>query len=139
MALFGPVIAPVVGADVGQSGMDWRFADWITLGIAGGLLVIMVLFLPETYGPTVLGWKAAALRQATGDQRYRGPLESATAISFGRRLSAAFYRRISILVTEPIVAVLTAYLTFVYIVSFTFFTGAPFIFTGSYGFDQGSA
>ncbi|KAK6431060.1 GTPase-activating protein [Oleoguttula sp. CCFEE 5521] len=27
VALFGPVIAPVVGAYVGQSGMDWRWVD----------------------------------------------------------------------------------------------------------------
>ncbi|KAK5169405.1 uncharacterized protein LTR77_005380 [Saxophila tyrrhenica] len=99
----------------------------------------MILFLPETYGPTILGWKASALRRSTRDSRYRGPLESATATSFGRKLYEALQRPTSILVTEPIVMVLTAYLTFVYIVSFSFFTGAPFIFTGSYGFDQGSA
>lgn len=139
VALFGPMIAPVVGGYIGQSGMDWRWADRITLCIAGGLLIIMVLFLPETYTPTILGWKASALRAATGDSRYKGPLESATAISFRRKLADALYRPIAILVTEPIVMVLTAYLTFVYIVSFSFFTGAPFIFTDSYGFDQGSA
>lgn len=139
IALFGPMIAPVVGGYIGQSGLDWRWADWITLCIAGSLLTMLVFFLPETYAPTILSWKASSLRVTTGDPRYSGPLESAKAVSLARKFSEALYRPVAILLTEPIVMVLTAYLTFVYIVSFSFFTGAPFIFTGSYNFDQGSA
>jgi MFS family permease len=120
IALFGPMIAPVVGGYVGESGLDWRWVEWITLCIAGGLLVIMLLFLPETYAPVILGWKAKAMRDATGNPRYKGPLDGQ-------------------LLTEPIISVLTAYLTFVYIVSFSFFSGAPYIFTASYEFRQGAA
>lgn len=139
IALFGPMIAPVVGSFIGHSGMDWRWVDRITLCIAGGLLIIMFLFLPETYAPTILGWKASALRKTTGNLRYRGPLEIAATTSISHKLKEALYRPISILVTEPIISILTAYLTFVYMVSFSFFTGAPFIFTSVYGFNQGSA
>nr|OQO15534.1 hypothetical protein B0A51_17307 [Rachicladosporium sp. CCFEE 5018]OQO16385.1 hypothetical protein B0A51_16037 [Rachicladosporium sp. CCFEE 5018] len=138
VALFGPMVAPVVGAYVGQSGMDWRWVEWITLCIAGGLLVAMILFLPETYAPVLLSWKAAALRDATSDVRNQRPLEQAGESSLARKLGEALYRPLSMLITEPIVILLTAYLTFVYIVSFSFFTGAPFIFAGAYGFDQGS-
>ncbi|OQO04695.1 hypothetical protein B0A48_09618 [Cryoendolithus antarcticus] len=138
VALFGPMVAPVVGAYVGQSGMDWRWVEWITLCIAGGLLVAMILFLPETYAPVLLSWKAAVLRDATSDVRNQRPLEQAGESSLARKLGEALYRPLSMLITEPIVILLTAYLTFVYIVSFSFFTGAPFIFAGAYGFDQGS-
>jgi len=59
VALFGPMISPVVGGYVGESGLDWRWVEWITLCIAGGLFVTMLLFLPETYAPVrPFGWSA---------------------------------------------------------------------------------
>ncbi|KAK3670408.1 hypothetical protein LTR78_009648 [Recurvomyces mirabilis] len=139
IALLGPMIAPVAGAYVGWSGMDWRWVEWIALCISGGLLIIMILFLPETYAPTILTWKAKALRAKTGETRWKSPQESTTPVNLGRKLAQALYRPVEMLLTEPIIAVLTTYLTFVYIVSFSFFTGAPYIFTASYDFNQGSA
>ena len=139
IALFGPMISPVVGGYVGESGMDWRWAEWITLCIAGGLFVTMLLFLPETYAPIILEWKAKAMRESTGNARYKGPLDVVQQTSLVRRIGEALYRPILILLTEPIISVLTAYLTFVYMVSFSFFSGAPYIFTASYDFRQGAA
>jgi MFS family permease len=139
IALSGPMIAPVVGAYVGESGMNWRWVEWIALCISGGLLICMLLFLPETYAPTLLTWKAKAVRDATGDPRWQSSQEATMAASLPRRLADALYRPLQILLTEPIIAILTAYLTFVYLVSFSFFTGAPYIFTASYHFNQGSA
>lgn len=54
-------------------------------------------------------------------------------------MGEALYRPMLILITEPIISVLTAYLTFVYMVSLSFFSGAPYIFTASYDFRQGAA
>ena len=54
VALFGPMISPVVGGYVGESGLDWRWVEWITLCIAGGLFITMLLVLPETYAPVIL-------------------------------------------------------------------------------------
>jgi multidrug resistance protein len=139
VALFGPMISPVVGGYVGESGLDWRWVEWITLCIAGGLFVIMLLFLPETYAAVILGWKAKAMREATGSTRYKGPLDGVQQTSLVRKIGEALYRPILILLTEPIISVLTAYLTFVYMVSFSFFSGAPYIFTASYDFRQGAA
>jgi MFS family permease len=132
------MISPVVGGYIGESGLDWRWVEWITLCIAGGLLVVMLLFLPETYAPIILEWKAKAMRDATRNPRYKGPLDGKQS-SLVRKIAEALYRPILILLTEPIISVLTAYLTFVYMVSFSFFSGAPYIFTASYGFRQGAA
>lgn len=99
----------------------------------------MLLFPPETYAPVILGWKAKALRKVTGDTRHKGPLDGLQQTSLVRKIAEALYRPILILVTEPIISVLTAYLTFVYMVSFSFFSGASYIFTASYDFQQGAA
>ena len=60
------MISPVVGGYVDESGLNWRWVERITLCIAGGLSITMMLFLPETYAPVILGWKAKAMREATG-------------------------------------------------------------------------
>lgn len=59
--------------------------------------------------------------------------------SLTRKIGEALHRPILILLTEPIISLLTAYLTFVYMVSFSFFSGAPYIFTASYDFRQRTA
>lgn len=38
-------------------------------------VVICIFFLPETYGPVLLGRKAARMRQETGDDRWWHPHE----------------------------------------------------------------
>lgn len=70
-AFLGPVFGPLVGGFVGQSNLvSWRWCEWITLIISGAILLMLVLFQPETYAPTLLQWKAAHLRRLTGDDRY---------------------------------------------------------------------
>lgn len=138
-AFVGVNIGPVIGGYVGQSGIDWRFTEWITLCISGGILVLVVFTLPETYGPIILTWKAKALRSSTGDARYRGALEVAEVTIVGR-MRTALTRPFAILFSEPIVVLFTVYLTLLYAVSFSFFSSFPFIFgrQGIYGFDQGA-
>ena len=137
VALFGPMISPVVGGYVGDSSLDWRWLEWITLCI--GLFVTMLLFLSKTYALVILGWKAMSMREATGNARYKGSLDGVQQTSLVWKIDEALYRPILILLTEPIISVLTVYLTFVYMVSFSFFSGAPYIFTASYDFRQGAA
>jgi hypothetical protein len=48
---------------------------WITLIISGLVLVLILLFQPETFGPILLKWKAAHLRKITGDERFVAPAE----------------------------------------------------------------
>ncbi|KAF2170624.1 hypothetical protein M409DRAFT_64294 [Zasmidium cellare ATCC 36951] len=139
MAFLGPMLGPVVGGYVGHSGIDWRWCEWITLCMAGALLILMVLFMPETCAPVILAWKAKALRSATGNVNFVGPLEAAGATSLGQKLAQALSRPFLILFTEPLVIAFTGYLSLVYIVMFSFFASAPFVFGGTYGFNEGAS
>lgn len=135
-ALFGflgPMTGPVVGGWIGQSGMDWRWAEWVTLCISGSILALIVLFLPETYAPVILRWKAQSLR-AVSNGRVQTPAKE----SLRAKLTAALSRPFVILSTEPIVVVWTGYLTLVYAVAFCFFSSAPYIFGETYHFSQGA-
>ncbi|KAJ9606827.1 hypothetical protein H2200_008837 [Cladophialophora chaetospira] len=132
VAFLGPMLAPAIGGYVGQSGMDWRWTEWITLSISGGILVLMILFLPETDAKEILRWKAKAL-QANGVG-----VQAPEKLPLQRRLATALSRPFVILFTQPVIAIFTGYLTLVYSVAFCFFSSAQYIFGQTYGFSQGS-
>jgi MFS family permease len=136
-AFMGPIFGPLVGGFIGQSDLvSWRWCEWITLILSGAVLVVLILFLPETYAPILLKWKASHLRQITGDDRYVAEVEI-RAESFRIRLLHALYRPFLLVAREPIVILLALYLTVVYIILFTFLDGYTYILGDTYGFSQG--
>ena len=136
-AFMGPIFGPVVGGFIGESSLvSWRWTEWITLIISGLVLAIIVLFQPETYAPILLQWKAAHLRDLTGDDRYRAEVEIRD-VSFIKRLGHALYRPFLLTISEPIIILIALYLTVIYIILFTFLDGYTFIFTQTYKFSEG--
>jgi MFS family permease len=136
-AFFGPVMGPVVGGFIGQSSLvSWRWCEWITLIISGLVLAAVVLFQPETYAPILLKWKAAHLRQITGDERFVAEVEI-RADPFRTRLLHALYRPFMLTAREPTVILFGLYLSVVYIILFTFLDGYAYVFGHTYGFSQG--
>ncbi|KAK8243588.1 major facilitator superfamily transporter [Phyllosticta capitalensis] len=135
-AFIGPILAPVIGSYIGPSSLiSWRWTEWVCLIISGLVLVICFAAMPETYGPLLLTWKAAHLRQITGDDRFRAEHEIVDSTLFSR-LKVAMTRPF-LMLTEPIVMSMTLYLTVVYIVLFTFLDGYTYIFQDTYGISQG--
>jgi len=108
--------------------------EWVTLIISGFAFIITVLWLPETYLPVLLDWKASHIRRVTADQRYVST--HAERESFAVRLkqilltSARFIR-------EPVIVVLGAFLVLLYILLFTFLSGFEYIFKDTYNLSQG--
>ncbi|ROW02512.1 hypothetical protein VMCG_06004 [Cytospora schulzeri] len=132
----GPMLGAVMGAYIGPSTtVTWRFSEWTTL-IMSGLVTCLVFFsMPETYSPLLLKWKAKHLRHVTGDSRYWSEYEIIKTTLF-QRLKVSMTRPM-LFATEPIVFVVTLYLTMVYVVLFCFLIGWPYIFQNTYGISQG--
>ncbi|CAG8898196.1 unnamed protein product [Penicillium egyptiacum] len=123
MTFIGPLVGPTPGAFAVNSGsVSWRWVDWMTIILAGLVLIPVVLWLPETYSPILLYWKAQELRRMTGDDRYRSPLEFRKS-SFAHRLRSALYRPLTLFGTEPIIMIHSAYLTLLFIILYTFLAG----------------
>lgn len=132
----GAVVGPVIGSYIGVGSIgSWRWAEWITLIIAGLILTTIVLFQMETYPPLLLKWKAQHLRRVTGDDRFKAELEI-TELTLWTRLKISMARPF-LLIQEPIVLLMTLYLTVLYIVIFTFLNGYTYIFDETYGIGQG--
>ncbi|KAI9869684.1 MAG: hypothetical protein M1830_005219, partial [Pleopsidium flavum] len=110
-AFMGPIFGPIVGGFIGQSSrVSWRWTEWVTLIISGIVLILVVLFQPETYAPILLKWKANHLRNLTGDNRYKAEVEIREE-PFSRRLRHALYRPFMLTAREPIIMLVALYLT----------------------------
>jgi MFS family permease len=133
----GPVLAPVIASYIGQTGvLEWQWTFWIILITSGAILVLILLFQPETYSPLLLKWKGKHLRQQTGDPRFRSAMDMEK-ISLFSRINGALKRQFLITFHEPIILLISLYMTVLYIVLFTFFDGYTYIFTDVYDISQG--
>ncbi|EFX05474.1 c6 zinc finger domain containing protein [Grosmannia clavigera kw1407] len=126
----GPILGPIISAYLPDIGYRW--ADWISAIFAGVILILVFLFQPETYSPTLLEWRASHLCELTGDPRFCSQGHASAGL-LGRRLLTNMLRPFSLTYTEPIILVFSFYLTILYIVLFTFLNGFPFIFGDTYG------
>ncbi|KAB8437371.1 hypothetical protein FH972_025050 [Carpinus fangiana] len=131
----GPVVGPLASGWIAQK-LYWRWTEWVTLIASGVILVLLIFTQPETFSGVILSWKAAHLRRITGDERYVAPLE-VSAETLTHRIGAALYRPFVMTAQEPIIILITLYLTVVYIILFTFLDGYDYIFAEIHGTSQG--
>ncbi|PYH46963.1 MFS transporter [Aspergillus saccharolyticus JOP 1030-1] len=132
----GPVLGPVIASYMGEGTLSWRWTNWIILILAGFIFALILLFQPETYGPMLLKWKARHLRHLTGDPRYKSSMDlQKTALL--TRIRHACIRQFSLTIHEPIILLISLYMTVIYIVLFTFFDGYTYIFSDIHGLSQG--
>ncbi|KAJ5161151.1 hypothetical protein N7492_006543 [Penicillium capsulatum] len=133
----GPVLGPAIASYMGQTGvLSWRWTGWIILIMSGAIFALIIFFQPETYSPLLLKWKGKHLRQMTGDQRFRSEMDMER-ITLWDRIGGAMKRQFLITIHEPIVLLISLYMTVLYIVLFTFFDGYTYIFTDVHGLSQG--
>jgi DHA1 family multidrug resistance protein-like MFS transporter len=131
-----PAIAPIVGGwIVSDPKLSWRSTEWFTLIISGFTFLVALLFLPETYLPVLLDWKAKHLRQVTGDKRYISDHQMKA--SFFKRMKQVLPLPIKFFATEPVIAVLGSYLVLLYSLLFSFLSGFTFIFKDTYNLSDG--
>ena len=82
---------------------------------AGSCTVLALILLPETYAPVLLQWKAKRLRKADPDANAKLYAEHERSDwSLGGIVHRTLYRPIQMLIQEPILLLVTVYLSFVY-------------------------
>ncbi|KAK4703929.1 hypothetical protein P7C70_g2283, partial [Phenoliferia sp. Uapishka_3] len=97
-----------------------------------------IFILPETYVPYILYQEAKRLRKETGDDRWHAAMES------GRETIPDVLRRtvgkpFLMIVQEPMLAVITVYMSFVYGLVYLLFEAVPIIFQEQHGLNAGEA
>ncbi|OBZ78053.1 putative transporter mfs2 [Grifola frondosa] len=125
----GPVLGPIAGGFLAESFLGWRWIFWIMMIFAGTCTAIAIIFLPETFAPVLLQKKAQRLRKADPKANADVYAEHEKADwSLKGIIHRTLYRPIQMLMMEPILVLVTIYLSLVYGVLYALFEALPVIF-----------
>lgn len=132
----GPLTGPFIGGFIVTSYLGWRWTAYIS-SIMGWLsFALIVLFLRESYPPVVLVAKAAALRRQTSNWGIHAKQEEVE-IDFRELVTKNFSRPIRLLFTEPVILLITIYMSFIYGLLYLFLTAYPLVFQGVHQMSPG--
>ncbi|KAI0050469.1 MFS polyamine transporter [Auriscalpium vulgare] len=125
----GPALGPLVGGFIVESSLGWRWVFWILMIFAGVCWVVALLFQPETYAPVILLAKARRLRKADPVANKDLYAESEKQDwSLRAVLHRTLFRPVVMLLKEPILVLVTIYLSVVYGIIYALFEALPVVF-----------
>ncbi|KAI0270438.1 major facilitator superfamily domain-containing protein [Gloeopeniophorella convolvens] len=131
----GPVLGPIVGGFIAVSDLGWRWIFWVMMIFACSCTVFGVVFLPETYAPALLAQKAKRLRKLDPEANKDKFAESeGQKWSLVELLHRTIFRPFKMILVEPILSLITAYMSLVYGLIYALFEAFPLIFIGKRGF-----
>lgn len=132
----GPFVAPSLGGFIAGSYLGWRWTLYLpaVLSLVNGALSLFLL--RETYAPCILVAKAAALRRRTGNEGFRAKLEDVE-VSPREMLDKYFSRPLRMLMVEPILLLVSLYMSFIYGLVYCLLEGYPVVFEGVHGMTLG--
>ena len=134
----GPTLGPLVsGYAVQVKGWRWSLRPLLCLN---GIIWLMLFFtLPETSGVAILSRRAKALRDATGNERYRSRGEiNDRKISVQSLFYETLCRPFQLALTEPVLICANFYVAYLYGIMYCFFEAFPLAFEGRHGFSTGA-
>ncbi|RMZ85436.1 hypothetical protein DV737_g873, partial [Chaetothyriales sp. CBS 132003] len=124
----GPTLGPVIGsALLVDPSLGWRWTMYLTAIFIGFIVVLSFFCFPEVYGPTLLKRKAQRLRKETGDNRYWHPQERIK-VDLKSIVTKQLSRPLKMLFTEPMVAVICFYASFVFSILYLSLEAFPIAF-----------
>ncbi|KAJ8690033.1 hypothetical protein PTI98_012879 [Pleurotus ostreatus] len=131
----GPVMGPIVAGYIVESSLSWRWVFWVMMMFAGACTLLMIILLPETYAPVLLQKRARRLRKADPEKNHAIYAEHERSDwSFKGVLHRTLFRPFKMLAMEPILLLVTFYVSIVYAILYALFQAFPIIFVSKRGF-----
>ncbi len=131
-----PIVAPVVGGFIVNSYLGWRWTEYLT-GIMGSFTTLMIIFFyPETHHPILLVSKAHKIKELTGNWMIHAAHDEFT-LTIKDIVEKNLSRPLVMLVTEPIILLISIYNAFVYGILYLMLSAYPVIFAEGYGMKGG--
>jgi MFS transporter, DHA1 family, multidrug resistance protein len=132
----GPILGPFIGGFIVTFHLGWRWTAYIS-SIMGWLSFgLVVLFMRESYPPVVLVAKAAELRRRTKNRGIHAKQEEVE-VDIRELVTKNFSRPIRLLFTEPVILLITIYMSFIYGLLYHLLTAYPLVFQGVHGMSPG--
>lgn len=132
----GPVAGPIAGGFITESHLGWRWTSWITLIMAGLFGTMGYFVIPETSAARILQLRAAKLRKDTGNTAYHSKADQQK-LTLNTVVNVYLLRPFVMLVEEPILALVTAYMSFLYGIVYLLFEAFPVSFHEERGWSLG--
>lgn len=132
----GPFAAPFIGAFITTSFLGWRWTMYIASFMGWLAFALVLLFFHETYAPIVLTAKAATLRRQTRNWGIHAKQDEIE-VDLHELFSNNFGRPFRMLFTEPIVFLVSLYMSFIYGLMYALLGAYPVVFQGVYGMSSG--
>ena len=132
----GPTLGPIVGGFLGET-EGWRWVEGLMAIFTGVLWIVGSLTIPETYAPVLLKNRAAELSKITG-KVYKSKIEVERGRqTLGQSFKIALSRPWILLLTEPIVLLLSIYMAIIYGTLYMMFAAFPIVFQQERGWSEG--
>ncbi|KAF2489181.1 MFS transporter [Lophium mytilinum] len=132
----GPVVGPPIGGFITQSYLGWRWTAWITLIMAALFGTIALFVIPETSAPRILQTKARRLRFQTQNWALHAKADE-NRIDARQIMTVYLIRPFKMFFQEPILALITAYMSFIYGILYLLFEAYPVSFREQRGWSLG--
>ncbi|KAF2681286.1 MFS multidrug transporter-like protein [Lentithecium fluviatile CBS 122367] len=141
LTFIGPCVAPICGAYISMN-TTWRWIFWSTSIFDVLVQVLALLFLSETFAPTILARKAKKIRI---DLRRHGVSGTTVRTEYeaGDRFSKILRKRLILpfimMFTHPAVQAPSIYRAYLYGVMYLVLSTFPLVFEEAYDMDTGTA
>ncbi|KAI2632184.1 major facilitator superfamily transporter [Hypoxylon sp. NC1633] len=132
--VFGPLLAPIISGFCSTT-IGWRWTFWVSL-IFAGVTFVLVILLPETYGPVLLSRRAAKIRKADPKAQVYSAAELEPH-DMKQLVTRVLTRPIRMILTELIVTATCLYLSLIYSIFYMSFQAFPIIFQNVYHLSPG--
>lgn len=137
LAVFvGPFAAPFIGGFISMSYLGWRWTLYLPGFMGFADTVLLLIFLKETSSPFILVEKAANIRRQTQNWVIYATQERVE-FDMRRIFRDYFTRPLKMLATEPIVLLISLYMSFIYGIVYALLEAYPYIFEDVYGMNIG--
>ncbi|KAK9477420.1 major facilitator superfamily domain-containing protein [Lipomyces japonicus] len=130
----GPSLGPLFGNFIAHR-LSWRWIIYVMIIWTGVMLILIFFFVPETYSPVLLRWKAQRLRKQTGNQELYAPIETLDRSIMGTVVFSC-KRPFQLLFLEPMVFSLCLYTAILLGINYLFFQAFPLVFMNNHGFER---
>ncbi|KAL1961145.1 hypothetical protein VTO42DRAFT_3090 [Malbranchea cinnamomea] len=123
----GPIAGPIAGGFLVHSRLGWRWTAWVTLILQAVLGVVSVFTIQESFAPVVLQRRAKRLRRETQNWALYSALDKEKPTISGI-VTKYLSRPMRMMLSEPILVLVTLYLALVYGILYLFFFTYPISF-----------
>jgi len=135
-AFVGPIAGPIVGSFIAMSDLGWRWTEYITAIMAFFFAGIGLIVISETYPPVLLQRRAKELRHKTKNWALHSLLDE-NRVDIKVLANRYLLRPFIMLSLEPILTLMTIYVSLIYGIIYLFFEAYPVTFQEERGWSPG--